>query len=72
MSPNRGLIRGQQLARLAFKDDDLELDGAGATGAIVLPALPPRFKFTIISAIIQLLNLNGLFRGTTSEYAHQQ
>ncbi|XP_015160357.1 uncharacterized protein [Solanum tuberosum] len=39
------------------EEDDADLDGAGATGAVVLPALPPGVKFTITSTMIQLLNL---------------
>jgi len=35
--------RGQpkELAHTIFEKDDLELDGAGSTGAIVLTMLPP-------------------------------
>ncbi|XP_015169534.1 uncharacterized protein [Solanum tuberosum] len=40
-----------------YEEHDVDLDGAGATGAIVLPALPPGVKFTITSTMIQLLNL---------------
>ncbi|KAK4713594.1 hypothetical protein R3W88_019501 [Solanum pinnatisectum] len=47
--------------------DDLDLDGAGATGTIMLLALPPGVKFTITSTIIQLLNLKGMFSGATGD-----
>jgi len=56
---------------MMFKDDDLDLDGAGATRAIVLPILPPDVKFTITRTMIQLLNLKGMFRGATGEDANQ-
>ncbi|KAK4706795.1 hypothetical protein R3W88_033645 [Solanum pinnatisectum] len=46
-------------------------DGVGATGDIVLPALPHSVKFTIISTMIQLLSMKGMFRGTASEDANQ-
>ncbi|KAH0773540.1 hypothetical protein KY290_010677 [Solanum tuberosum] len=50
-----------------FEEDESEIDGAGATGSIVLPMLPPGVKFTITSTLIQLLNLKGMFRGTNGE-----
>ncbi|KAH0773412.1 hypothetical protein KY290_010549 [Solanum tuberosum] len=31
----------QELAHIIFEKDDLELDGVGSTGAIVLTMLPP-------------------------------
>ncbi|KAK4733970.1 hypothetical protein R3W88_008231 [Solanum pinnatisectum] len=58
-------------AEAAATRDDADLNGAGATGAIVLPALPPGVKFTITSTMIQLLNLKGMFRGATSDDANQ-
>uniref|UniRef100_M1DJH7 Uncharacterized protein n=1 Tax=Solanum tuberosum TaxID=4113 RepID=M1DJH7_SOLTU len=44
-----------------YEEDGLDLDEAGATGAMVLPALPPGVKFTITSTMIQLLNLKEVF-----------
>ncbi|PHT45387.1 hypothetical protein CQW23_14545 [Capsicum baccatum] len=44
-------------------DDDNDLDGAGATGAIIPPPLAPRAKLNITSTMIQLLQLKGLFGG---------
>uniref|UniRef100_M1DMX4 Integrase core domain containing protein n=1 Tax=Solanum tuberosum TaxID=4113 RepID=M1DMX4_SOLTU len=42
---------------MTYEEDDADLDGVGATGAIVLPTLPPGVKFTITSTMIQRLNL---------------
>ncbi|KAK4707200.1 hypothetical protein R3W88_033252 [Solanum pinnatisectum] len=56
---------------MMYEEDDADFNGAGATGAIVLPALPPGVKFTITSAMIQLLNLKGMFRGVTGDDANQ-
>lgn len=50
-----------------YGEDDVDLDGSGATGAIVLPTLPPGVKFTITSTMIQLLNLKRIFRGAVGD-----
>ncbi|PHT31108.1 hypothetical protein CQW23_27445 [Capsicum baccatum] len=50
-----------------FDDDDDDLDGAGATGAIIPPPLAPGAKFNIISTMIQLLQLKGLFGGLAGD-----
>ncbi|XP_049410609.1 uncharacterized protein LOC125873801 [Solanum stenotomum] len=63
--------RAQHPAHMMYDEDDANLDGAGATGAIVLPALPPGVKFTITSTMIQLLNLKGMFRGAAGDDANQ-
>jgi len=63
--------RAQQPAHMVFEEDDLDLDGARATGAIVLPTLPPGLKFTITIKMIQLLNLKGMFRGAAGDDANQ-
>ncbi|KAK4706987.1 hypothetical protein R3W88_033459 [Solanum pinnatisectum] len=54
-----------------YEEDDADLDGAGATVAIMLPPLPPDVKFTITSTMIQLLNLKGMFRGAASDDANK-
>ncbi|XP_049357121.1 uncharacterized protein LOC125821800 [Solanum verrucosum] len=59
--------RAQHPPHMMYEEDVLDLDGAGATGAIVLPALPPGVKFTITSTMIQLLNLKGMFRGAAGD-----
>ncbi|PHT40106.1 hypothetical protein CQW23_18960 [Capsicum baccatum] len=46
-----------------FDDDDDDLDGAGATGAIIPLPLAPGAKFNITSTMIQLVQLKGLFGG---------
>ncbi|PHT52015.1 hypothetical protein CQW23_06477 [Capsicum baccatum] len=51
----------------AFDDDDDDLDGAGATRAIIPPPLAPGAKFNITSTMIQLLQLNGLFGGLAGD-----
>ncbi|KAH0661714.1 hypothetical protein KY284_026645 [Solanum tuberosum] len=61
----------QPLAHMVFEENDLDLDGAGATGAIVLTTLPPGVKFTTTSTIIQLLNLKDVFRGATGDDANK-
>ncbi|KAH0730014.1 hypothetical protein KY289_001202 [Solanum tuberosum] len=63
--------RAQHPAYMTYEEDDLDLDGAGAIGAIVLPVLPPSVKFTITTTIIQLLNLKGMFRGETGDEVNQ-
>lgn len=45
------------------EEDDANLDGFGATGAIVSPVLAPGVKSDITSTVIQLLNIKNLFRG---------
>ncbi|KAH0664946.1 hypothetical protein KY285_026152 [Solanum tuberosum] len=65
--PHRQLIvprgRAHHPAHMMFKEDDADLDAVGATVEIVLPTLPPGVKFTITSTMIQLLNLESMFRG---------
>ncbi|KAK4721276.1 hypothetical protein R3W88_011509 [Solanum pinnatisectum] len=56
---------------MMYEEDDLDLDGAGATRVIVLPALPPSVKFTITSTMIQLLNVKGMFKGVAGDDANQ-
>ncbi|KAH0781409.1 hypothetical protein KY290_001007 [Solanum tuberosum] len=66
-------LRGsaQPPAHMMYEEDDLDLDGVGATGAIVLPALPPGVKFIITNTMMQLLNLKGMFRGAAGDDANQ-
>ncbi|KAH0636205.1 hypothetical protein KY289_036120 [Solanum tuberosum] len=49
----------------------LRVGQAGASGAVALPILPPCFKFTITSTMIQLLNLKGMFRGEVGDDENQ-
>ncbi|KAK4709684.1 hypothetical protein R3W88_004197 [Solanum pinnatisectum] len=63
--------KAQHTTHMMYDEDDLDLDGAGASGAIVLPALPPGVKFSITSTMIQLLNLKGMFRGAAGDDANQ-
>ncbi|KAH0737911.1 hypothetical protein KY290_036616 [Solanum tuberosum] len=63
--------RAHHPTHMMYEEDYLDLDGAGSTGAIMLPALPPGVKFTITSTMIQLLNLKGMFRGAAGDYANQ-
>ncbi|KAH0633262.1 hypothetical protein KY284_036048 [Solanum tuberosum] len=49
----------------------LRVGQAGASGAVALPILPPCFKFTITSTMIQLLNLKGMFRGEAGDDENQ-
>ncbi|PHT40076.1 hypothetical protein CQW23_18930 [Capsicum baccatum] len=53
--------------QIPFDDDDDDLDGAGATGAIIPPPLGRRAKFNITSTMIQLFQLNGLFSGLAGD-----
>ncbi|KAH0665402.1 hypothetical protein KY285_026608 [Solanum tuberosum] len=55
--------RAQHPIGMIYVEDDLDLDGAGATGAIVLPTLPPGVIFKITNTMIQLLNLKDMFMG---------
>ncbi|KAK4737325.1 hypothetical protein R3W88_001022 [Solanum pinnatisectum] len=64
-------LRAQHPAHMMYEEDDVELHGTGATGAKVLPALPPGVKFTITSTMIQLMNLKGMFRGAAGDDANQ-
>ncbi|KAF3659204.1 hypothetical protein FXO38_12802 [Capsicum annuum] len=48
-------------------DDDDDMDEAGATSVIIPPPLAPGEKFNIISTMIQLLNLKGLFGGVLED-----
>ncbi|PHT40658.1 hypothetical protein CQW23_19512 [Capsicum baccatum] len=50
-----------------FDYDDNDLDGAGAIGAIIHPPLAPGAKFNIISTMIQLFQLKGLFGGVAGD-----
>ncbi|PHT44993.1 hypothetical protein CQW23_14151 [Capsicum baccatum] len=53
--------------QIPFDDDDDDLDGDGATGAIIPPSLAPGAKFNITSTMIQLLQLKGLFGGLVDD-----
>ncbi|PHT49293.1 hypothetical protein CQW23_13501 [Capsicum baccatum] len=48
-------------------DNDDDLVGASATGAIIPPPLAPGAKFNITSTMIQLLQLKGLFGGLAGD-----
>ncbi|KAH0661572.1 hypothetical protein KY284_026503 [Solanum tuberosum] len=63
--------RAQHPIGMIYVEDDLDLDGAGATGAIVLPTLPPGVIFKITSTMIQLLNLKDMFMGAVGDDANQ-
>lgn len=63
--------RVQHPAHMMYKEDNANLDGFRSTRVIVLPALPPGVKFSIISTMIQLLNLKGIFRGATGDDTNQ-
>ncbi|KAK4713592.1 hypothetical protein R3W88_019499 [Solanum pinnatisectum] len=63
--------RPQHPTHMMYEEDDLDLDGAGVIGAIVLPVLPLGVKFTITSTMIQLFNLKGMLRGATGDDANQ-
>ncbi|PHT52808.1 hypothetical protein CQW23_07270 [Capsicum baccatum] len=52
---------------IPFDDDDDDLDGAGATRAIIPPPLAPGAKFNITISMIQLLQLKGLFGGLAGD-----
>lgn len=51
-------------------DDDPDIDKAGSIVAIVPPPLPAGAKFDIISMMIQLLNINGVFSGNAAADAN--
>ncbi|PHT32079.1 hypothetical protein CQW23_28416 [Capsicum baccatum] len=53
--------------QMLFDNDDDDLDGAGATGAIIPPPLAPGAKFNITSTMIQLLQRKGLFGGLAGD-----
>ncbi|PHT48005.1 Sulfate transporter 1.3 [Capsicum baccatum] len=61
MRPDRRAVQ------VPFDDDDDDLDGAGATGAIIPLPLAPGAKFNITSTMIQLLQLKGLFGGLAGD-----
>ncbi|KAH0765024.1 hypothetical protein KY285_000895 [Solanum tuberosum] len=63
--------RAHHPAHIMFEEDDLDLDGVGATGVIVLHVLPLGVKFTISNTMIKLLNLEGMFRGAAGDDANQ-
>ncbi|KAK4718009.1 hypothetical protein R3W88_016347 [Solanum pinnatisectum] len=56
---------------MMYDEDEADLDGVGATRAILLPALPSIVNFTITSTMIQLLNLKGMFSGAAGDDAKQ-
>ncbi|PHT32416.1 hypothetical protein CQW23_28753 [Capsicum baccatum] len=57
----------RRAVQIPFDDDDDDLDGAGATGAIIPLPLAPGAKFNITSTMIQLLQLKGLFGGLAGD-----
>lgn len=56
---------------LAHEDNDGNLESLGAIRSIVLPLLPFGVKFTIMSIMLQMLNLKGLFSEAASKDANQ-
>ncbi|PHT37287.1 hypothetical protein CQW23_24987 [Capsicum baccatum] len=56
-----------QAVQVPFDNNDDDLDGAGAIGAITPPPLAPGAKFNITSTMIQLLHLKGLFGGLAGD-----
>lgn len=56
-----------QALQFDLDEDKIEIDGAGATGAIIPLPLAPRAKFNITSTMIQLLHLKGLFGGLVGD-----
>ncbi|PHT30138.1 hypothetical protein CQW23_30246 [Capsicum baccatum] len=62
-----GLLNHRRTDEVPFDDDDDDLDGDGATRAIISPPLAPGAKFNITSTMIQLLQLKGLFGGLAGD-----
>lgn len=56
--------RVQHPTHMMYEKDDADFFVVGASGALVLPALPPGVKLTITSTMIQLINLKEMFRWT--------
>ncbi|PHT34510.1 DNA-directed RNA polymerase subunit beta [Capsicum baccatum] len=57
----------RRAVQIPFDDDDDDLDGAGATRAIIPPPLAPEAKINITSTMIHLLQLKGLFGGLAGD-----